>query len=259
MSYSDRLRRSLTWLAHCFKAVFRDYHRQLLPLFGNILKHDDLVIDVGAHAGQFSRIFSRFVPHGLVLAVEPGRYALAILYVVRFLHRMWNVNIIAKGVGRQAGGAILQTPLKHSGVAKFGLSHIGSNGADTDNIPAMTETVSITTIDTLVDLYGSGRKFALLKADIEGHEYEMLCGAIHAIENSRPAVFLEVSRDRNNIMDFLWQREYAIFKLLNYGGKKVEHLRLAEIPFQSESDAHDILAIHKSNHDILQKIRHEFC
>jgi FkbM family methyltransferase len=259
MNHLKIIRRGLTWLAHCFKAVVRSYHHQLLPVFSIILKQDDLVIDVGAHAGQFTKIFSRHVPKGLVLAVEPASYPLSILRIVRFLHRMQQVKIITVGVGKQQGEAILQTPLKNSGVARFGLSHISNNDTQVINGSVRNESIAITTIDALVEQYGNDKRFALLKADIEGHEYEMLCGAIQSIEHSTPCLFLEISKNRKKIMDFLWQREYVIFNLLNYCGKKNERLRLGQIPYQSESDAHNILAVNTSSHEILKGIQRNFC
>ena len=54
-----KIRQRLGWLTHCYKAVVLRYHHQLLPIFDLIVKPDDLVIDVGAHVGQFSKIFSK--------------------------------------------------------------------------------------------------------------------------------------------------------------------------------------------------------
>jgi FkbM family methyltransferase len=258
MNQLNEIRRNLTWLAHCFKAVTRTYHHQLLPVCSIILKQDDLVIDVGAHAGQLTKIFSRRARKGLVLAVEPASYPLSILRVVQFLHRLHSVKIINVGVGKQRGEAILQTPLKISGVVRFGLSHVTNNESDTSSGPVRNESISITTIDALVEEYGNDLKFALLKADIEGFEYEMLCGAIQSIEASRPCLLLEISKNRKKIMDFLWQREYVVFNLLNYSGKKKEHLRLAEIPYQSESNARNILAVNSSRHEIIKGIKDHF-
>jgi FkbM family methyltransferase len=172
---------------------------------------------------------------------------------------MQQVKIITVGVGKQQGEAILQTPLKNSGVARFGLSHISNNDTQVINGSVRNESIAITTIDALVEQYGNDKRFALLKADIEGHEYEMLCGAIQSIEHSTPCLFLEISKNRKKIMDFLWQREYVIFNLLNYCGKKNERLRLGQIPYQSESDAHNILAVNTSSHEILKGIQRNFC
>jgi hypothetical protein len=41
----------------------------------------------------------------------------------------------------------------------------------------LRETISITTTDILLKRFDSDRLLSLIKADIEGYEYEMLCGA----------------------------------------------------------------------------------
>jgi len=81
MTYVSNIRRRLSWLAHCYKAVVRSYHYQLLSLFDIILKPDDLVIDVGAHAGQFSKIFSQRTPKVLFYRLN--------LQVIPYLSYEW--------------------------------------------------------------------------------------------------------------------------------------------------------------------------
>ena len=111
-----KIRRCLGWLTHCYKGLIRTYHHQLLPVFDIILDADDVVIDVGAHVGQFSKIFSKRVSKGLVLAVEPASYPASILRIVKFMHRLRTLKIIKLGISVQPGEAILQTPLKKAGL-----------------------------------------------------------------------------------------------------------------------------------------------
>ena len=259
MTYISNIRRRLSWLAHCYKAVARSYHYQLLPLFDIILKPDDLVIDVGAHAGQFSKIFSQRTPKGLVLSVEPASYPLSILRVVKFLRRLHSAKIIKMGIGMQNGEAILQTPIKKSGVVRFGLSRISTNDTDNADELVISESISVTTIDVLINQFGIDLRFALLKADIEGYEYEMLCGAAQSIEKCKPCLLMETSINRKEIMDFLWQRDYVVFGLLNYSGKNKEPLRLAQLGGHSEIQTRNILAVNRNNQTLLKEIQNCFC
>jgi FkbM family methyltransferase len=254
-----KVRRSFTWLAHCFKAVFRNYHQQLQPLCNIILHADDLVVDVGAHAGQLTKIFARYVTHGRVLAVEPGHYPLSILSIVKLIHRLPSVVIIAKGLADKPGEAILQTPLKESGVLRFGLSKLSRDENNENNEATKSEHVTITTVDALTEEYGENRNFSLLKADIEGHEYQMLCGAIKSIETSKPCLLLEISDDKEKIINFLLTRDYSILALANYGGKGTEKLRLVEINNELDVNARNILAVSNSKKDLLNNIKQHFC
>ena len=254
-----KIRRSLTWLAHCYKAVFNNYHQQLLPLCQIILKPDDLVIDVGAQAGQLSKIFSRYVPQGRVLAVEPGQYSLSILSVVKLIRRLTPVLIISKGVGDKPGEATLQTPLKKSGVLRFGLSKISTGKEDDVDKTTENEHVVMTTVDSLIEERREKRNFSLLKADIEGHEYKMLCGAVNSIGKSKPCLLLEISNDKEKILNFLLTRNYTVLGLVNYGGKETESLRLVKISSGKEITVRNILAVSNSKKELLRNIKNHFC
>lgn len=163
MSFVRYIRQRLTWLAHCFKALFRRYHKQIKPLSSDLLKSDDVVFDVGAQVGQFSRIFALSAPEGRILAIEPAAYPLSILKIVKRVHSLDTMDIISQGVGEDSGQATLQTPMKKSGVVRYGLSSIltsDKNAADS----ASQQTIIVTTIDELSEKYAEGRNLALIKS-----------------------------------------------------------------------------------------------
>ena len=106
-----------------------------------------VVFDVGAHAGQYTKLFARAAYAGQVYAFEPGSYARAILRVVVWLHRLGNVAVLPLALGAECGVATLSMPVKSSGSFGFGLSHLG---APQDRWPAVAqELVALTTIDTV--------------------------------------------------------------------------------------------------------------
>ena len=72
-------RQRLTFAAHLYKAVFRSYHQEMTPLLRPLVPADGVVIDVGAHAGQYAKLFARLAPDGWIHAVEPGGYARLVL------------------------------------------------------------------------------------------------------------------------------------------------------------------------------------
>ena len=47
----------LTYLAHLFKALTRQPHQEYLPILNEFLKSDSIIIDVGAHAGKYTKLF----------------------------------------------------------------------------------------------------------------------------------------------------------------------------------------------------------
>src|SRR5690242_6265415 len=98
---------SPTWLAHLFKAVAKQHHRELVPVFARFIPEDGVVLDVGAHAGQFAKIFARLARKGRVFAFEPGTYARSILRLALYLNRARNVAIVPMGLGEAPGLAVM--------------------------------------------------------------------------------------------------------------------------------------------------------
>ena len=66
------LKQRLSWLIHVWKACIFQYHGEMLAPLGRHIPEGGLVIDVGAHAGQFTKLFARYSRAGTILAFEPG-------------------------------------------------------------------------------------------------------------------------------------------------------------------------------------------
>jgi len=182
----------LTYLAHLFKALTRQHHQEYLPILNEFLKSDSIIIDVGAHAGQFTKLFSALVPEGHVYAFEPGGYASSILTKVIRLYRLKkNVTHINKGLGNQYKKENLNIPLKQSGSLGFGLSHIGNNKQDVRT--TVSEIIEIITLDSFAEDERL-EKINFIKADIEGWEMQLLLGAKSIIQKWHPILTLEVNR-----------------------------------------------------------------
>ena len=105
----------LTYLAHLFKALIRKHHLEYLPILKSSLSGNSIIIDVGAHSGQFTKLFSTIVPAGKVYAFEPGSYASSILKKVIGIYRLKNVTHVNKGLGEQCKKECLIIPVKKSG------------------------------------------------------------------------------------------------------------------------------------------------
>jgi FkbM family methyltransferase len=186
-----RWRASPTYLAHLFKAVFKQHHKPLIPIFRRVIPEDGVVLDVGAHAGQYAKIFSRLTPRGQVYAFEPGSYARSILRVALALNRCRNVAILPLGLGAREGAEILTLPVKRPGSYGFGLAHFGPN-ARWENVER--EAVAVSTIDRMVELLQLPR-LDFIKADIEGWELQLVRGSLRAIQRFRPILLLELNAE----------------------------------------------------------------
>lgn len=179
-------RARFTRLAHLFKAVAKQHHKELIPILRPILPPDGVVFDVGAHAGQMAKLFARMAPRGQVHAFEPGAYALSVL---RPAVRLWGrgrIRVEPIALGAEPGTLTLTTPIKRSGSYGFGLSHLGGP----DDGRSFRHEVQIDTIDRYVERNGIAR-LDLIKADIEGWEMRMLQGARNTLVTLKPALVLE--------------------------------------------------------------------
>ncbi|WP_085909247.1 FkbM family methyltransferase [Kiloniella majae] len=190
-------RQKLTWLAHAWKAIAFQHHKELAAPFSRYINKDSTVLDIGAHAGQFAKLFAGLAPNGRVISFEPGSYARAILSRVVSLRNLKNVEIKPLAVGSQKSSFILNVPVKKSGSLGFGLSFVGD--PSTVDRQVLSEEINIVTLDEeLAGQDGTLPKINFIKADIEGFELEMLRGARKIISQSHPALFIEVGTDTLN-------------------------------------------------------------
>jgi FkbM family methyltransferase len=192
------------FFAHLFKAVFQQHHRELIAALRPLIPEDAIVFDVGAHAGQFAKLFAALAPRGMVFAFEPGSYARFILRAAIRLNRTRNVRIMPFALGDRGGIATLTVPVKRSGSYGFGLSHLGRS----DGRPAEFELVPVARLDEVADGLRLAR-LDFIKADIEGFEHRLIEGARASLARFRPALMLEMDDARlsraGDRLDTLWQ------------------------------------------------------
>lgn len=213
-----RWRLSGGFLAHLLKATTQQHHRTLAPTIARLVPPVGVVFDIGAHAGQYTKLFARAAGHGQVYAFEPASYARSILRTVVWLHGLSNVAVLPIALGSETGLATLTIPLKRSGSFGFGLSHLGAPSPRWRTVAA--ETVALTTLDRAVEALGITR-LDFIKADIEGWELRLLHGAESALDRFRPHLLLELAGpalaragDRlDDAFAFLAARNYRAFRL----------------------------------------------
>jgi FkbM family methyltransferase len=187
-----RWRPSPSYCAHLYKAIARQHHRELIPLLRDMIPVDGVVFDIGAHAGQFAKLFSRMVPSGQVWSFEPGSYARSILRVALWWTACPNVSVVPMGLGSAPAVLSLNLPVKRKGSLGFGLAHLGPPDARWSRIER--EAVAVTTIDSFVAALAIDR-LDFIKADIEGWELQMIKGGIETLRRFRPRLLLEMDAD----------------------------------------------------------------
>lgn len=172
-----------------------------LFLFGGFQKHvtrsrwveipeDAVILDVGANIGVMTLQFAKLASRGHVYAFEPTHYAFRQLQVNLDLNPPLATRVTA-----------IQTFVSVSSVDRPALQVYaswkvdGTHGGDRHPVhlgtASATEGVGATTLDDLAATCGLTR-VDLVKIDTDGHELEVLKGAVQILKRLRPAVVFEV-------------------------------------------------------------------
>lgn len=146
---------------------------------------DDVLLDVGAHAGSWTVPLSRMVPRGRVFAFEAlPYYARVLRATLRVLGRR-NVEVVGRAV-LEADRSVEMVWRDPSGRRLTGLTHVRR----TDEVAAETITVAGTRLDALLPRFGGRVRF--IKMDIEGAELLALRGAEEILRTQRPLLYCEL-------------------------------------------------------------------
>ena len=156
----------------------REYEDRVKEIFEKNIKEGNTVIDVGANIGEFSLIASKKTgPNGKVISIEPLKQATNWLKKNFVLNNFSNYEIIEKAVGEKIKEMMLY---KKSGGSEMGILD-----------PQVTEkellqdgTIMVDTIDNIVQSRNI-KTVSMLKIDVEGFEYEVLCGCKDSFQKNK--------------------------------------------------------------------------
>jgi FkbM family methyltransferase len=159
----------------------RETRRKMARLFCKFIKKGDLVFDVGANAGIYSKVFLDL--GAKVFAIEPQKNC------VRYLNQAFKGNkhiiIIEKALGEEKGkGKLLISPTNdgHSTMSRQWLVAAKKSGRFADESYCVFNEpvdIPITTADSLIEKYGIP---SFIKIDVEGFEYDVLKGLTKPVE-----------------------------------------------------------------------------
>jgi FkbM family methyltransferase len=154
----------------------------LAPVLDAALEPGDVFADVGANLGLYALWGARRVgPTGSVVAFEPVPETRARLERNLALNGFRNVEVVAAGVGAEAGEITLYRHPVASGVASR--YEVQASGRPID--------VPVTTLD---DAFATRPRPRLVKVDVEGMELEVLRGARALLGgDDPPALVLEAN------------------------------------------------------------------
>ncbi|MFI3332065.1 MAG: FkbM family methyltransferase [Rikenellaceae bacterium] len=181
---------------------------------GYLVHEGDVVIDIGANLGYYTRTLSRLVGNeGKVYAVEPVPPIFEVLN--RNTRRCRNVELMNVALGRENK----TITMANNTVASQGYFGTGQNFVQSGESGEAIEFTAI--MQRGSELFMPLQRLDLIKCDIEGYESVVLPEMLPLIERFRPIVLLESGGEsRKEMIELFMGLNYRGFTL--QGGLEVE-------------------------------------
>lgn len=159
---------------------YGEWSESEVHLYRLLLRPGDVVVEAGANIGTHTVALSRIVgASGSVHAFEPLGINHRLLCANLLANDCFNVRTYQAALGRDLAFALFPD-VEGDKIANFGaLGFYGSGDLPKRLCPLMT-------VDTL-----ELPRVNFLKIDVEGHEREIISGAIATVRRCRPVVYLE--------------------------------------------------------------------
>lgn len=219
-----------------FQAKKRE--KATMDLLRRLVTPGQKILEAGGHIGFVTLFLADLVgPGGKVVVFEPGENNLP--YLKSNLARFSNVELIEEAVGDTEGTTDFYIEsLTGQNNSMFADYEVFKQNQKSSNVRVSYQTVRvpITTIDSYCS--SSGLSPDLIKIDIEGSEFEALCGAKHVLTSVQPMIMVEVTRREPEVVSLLEDVGYI---LLNDTGKLASRpLRFNVFALHSERHAEHI-------------------
>jgi FkbM family methyltransferase len=191
------------WLQWHFMKRPKSAERELSYL-DKVIPDDAVTVDVGANCGLYTRRLARLSRQ--VHAFEPSQQ------MARLLRRTSarNVSVHEIALSDHDGDAELYIPQGDDGLV-YGLASLEARPDPSARL--VSAHVPIARLDAVID-----QDVAFVKIDVEGHELNVLNGAVELLERCQP-VFLVEAEDRHRaeatrlVFEFFRSRSYRGFFL----------------------------------------------
>lgn len=157
------------------------WEENLTGLMSQYVRKNSNVLDIGAHIGTHTLYFAQLLAgQGTVWSFEPQKKLFVELNANLAANQTRNVKTFRYAVGEKSGATEMNPPTQ----GNEGATSIGKGGDKT----------TLVTIDSL-----KIKNVSFIKIDVEGFEDEVINGASKTIQESKPAILVEImcSDDRS--------------------------------------------------------------
>tara|TARA_R110000823_G_scaffold112032_2_gene233649 strand:+ start:70 stop:714 length:645 start_codon:yes stop_codon:yes gene_type:complete len=162
----------------------RTWEKKIVKIFREHVNKDDVVLDVGTYIGLHTIELSKLAKH--VISFEPQPLISACVRKTLNAMEIKNVDHHHMALGNDTGWTYIHT-----------------NGDGDASIRGIRDAkfnqsfkCKIDKLDNIVK-----EKVKLIKIDVEGHEWEVLAGAINLIEEHKPIIIIETFKTKKNLLE----------------------------------------------------------
>ncbi len=159
-------------LAYTVEHLFpekRKHRSRMIEHYRQFIKKDDLVFDVGANLGERTKVFRAL--GAKVIAIEPTSYCSN--YLKQLFHGDDHVIVVTKALGEREGIGEINVNEKLPVLSTMSPKWATESRFSKNYQWERRETISITTMDILINQYGIPN---FCKIDVEGFELQVLSG-----------------------------------------------------------------------------------
>jgi FkbM family methyltransferase len=160
----------------------------MLGIFNRLIRPGDVVYDIGANIGVYTRVMAQWLGASQVIAFEPMTKNYELLDANIAMGRLQNrVHLCRMALSDADGEEELQIDDMNSGSAVLNSVSGGaaSEGRRSFELPPLTERVKIARLDDTIERE-SLRPPNMMKVDTEGAEVKVLRGARSTLTTHRP-------------------------------------------------------------------------
>jgi FkbM family methyltransferase len=195
----------------------------------HVIKEGDVVIDIGANLGYYSRLMAKWVgKNGKIYAVEPVEPIRNVLS--KNAKKFSCIEILPYALGVENRSIQLgNNSLHKNGYVASGSHFVMEQNNDAPDLTFNAE------MRKGSELFSHLERLDFIKCDVEGYEIYIILEIASIIEDHKPVILIETSgENREKIIEFLQDMDYAPYVLK---GQKLYPLQLA--------DTDDILFVHR--------------
>lgn len=158
------------------------FDRNEIEFLLRLLANKKTIVDIGANIGIHSVNYAYFINGATVYAIEPAQENLIVLKKNIDKHKLTNIRIVEKAIGKENSKGTLYVNEQNSGDNRIYKSP--------DFEPMDSHGIEIITLDQFKKENDIG-KIDYIKMDTQGCEFDIFEGGYKTLKEDRPDIFME--------------------------------------------------------------------